>query len=109
MGSRGNTYGASYSREGDAIYQTNHGCAEDLVGTDRVNPAAQILGLAMLVREQFGWDGIAQSLVGAVRATWRAGLVTPDLEAPGMTVVGTQEWMQASLRNLSEHLAWDPA
>jgi len=109
MGSRGNTYGASYATDGAAVYQTNHGCAEDLAGTDSVNPAGQILSLAMLVRDQFAWDRVASSLVNAVRATWRAGLVTPDLAAPGLTVVGTGEWMRASLQNLSEQLACDPA
>jgi isocitrate/isopropylmalate dehydrogenase len=113
MGSRGNTYGASYSAAGAAIYQTNHGSAQRLKGTDRVNPAGQILSLAMLVREQFGWDAVAQALVDAVRATWQAGIVTPDLEAPGMTPVGTREWTRASLHNLRgrspERLAWHPA
>lgn len=109
MGSRGNTYGASYSPAGAAIYQTNHGCAEDLAGSDRVNPAGQILSLAMLVRDRFGWADVADSLVGAVRATWRAGIVTPDLAGPGMTVVGTREWVRASIRNLSGRFAWEPA
>lgn len=109
MGSRGNTYGASHSREGAAVYQTNHGSANDLTGTDRVNPAGQIFSLAMLVRERFGWDEVAESLVGAVRATWQAGIVTPDLEAPGLTVVGTRDWMAASLEHLTERLACDPA
>lgn len=109
MGSRGNTYGASYSSDGATIYQTNHGCATDLEGTDRVNPAAQIFSVAMLVRERFGWDDVASALVDAVRATWRSGVVTPDLEAPGLTVVGTGEWMRACQGNLSERLAWAPA
>jgi len=109
MGSRGNTYGASYSRDGAAIYQTNHGSAEDLEGSDTVNPAGQILSLAMLVREQFGWEEVATSLVDAVRATWRSGTVTADLAAPGLTVVGTQEWMRASFENLTEQLACEPA
>jgi 3-isopropylmalate dehydrogenase len=109
MGSRGNTYGASYSPAGAAIYQTNHGCANDLAGTDTVNPAGQILSLAMLVRERFGWDDVADAITAAVRATWRAGVVTPDLAAPGLTVVGTREWMDAALGNVSEQLAWHPA
>ena len=109
MGSRGNTFGASYSRDGGAIYQTNHGCAADLEGFDRVNPAGQIFSLAMLVREQFGWDDVADALVGAVRATWRSGVVTADLEFPGSTVVGTQEWMRSCLTILSEQPACEPA
>ncbi len=108
MGSRGNTYGASYSREGAAIYQTNHGCANDLEGTDQVNPAGQILSLAMLVYDHFGWEDVAAALVEAVRATWRSGMVTPDLEAPGLTTVGTAEWMRACLGNVRQ-LACDPA
>ena len=50
----------------------------------------------MLVRHQFGWDAVADSLVGAVRATWDARTVTPDLDAPGLNGVGTREWMAAS-------------
>ena len=109
MGSRGNTFGASYSQNGGAIYQTNHGCAADLEGFDRVNPAGQIFSLAMLVRERFGWDDVADSLVGAVRSTWRSGVVTADLEFPGSTVVGTQEWMRSCLTILSEQPACEPA
>lgn len=109
MGSRGNTFGASFSRDGAAIYQTNHGCAADLEGIDRVNPAGQIFSLAMLVRERFGWDDVADSLVGAVRSTWRSGIVTADLEFPGSKVVGTQEWMRSCLTSLSEQPACEPA
>lgn len=109
MGSRGNTYGASYSPAGAAIFQTNHGSAQDLEGTDTVNPAGQILSMAMLVRDRFGWAEVADSLVGAVRSTWRAGIVTPDLAGPGMTAVGTRQWMQAVIRNLSGRFACEPA
>jgi 3-isopropylmalate dehydrogenase len=108
MGSRGNTYGASYSRDGAAIYQTNHGCAEDIEGADRVNPAGQILSLAMLVREHFGWENVAAAMVGSVRATWRSGIVTADLAAPGLRSVGTTEWMRACLGNVRQ-LACEPA
>jgi isocitrate/isopropylmalate dehydrogenase len=108
MGSRGNTYGASYSRDGKAIYQTNHGSAADIAGADRVNPAGQILSLALLVREQLGWDDVAAVMTGSVRATWRSGLVTADLDGPGLTTVGTSEWMRACLGNVRQ-LACDPA
>jgi 3-isopropylmalate dehydrogenase len=43
VGSRGLGYSASFSGNGGAVYQTNHGAAYDLVGTDRANPAGQIL------------------------------------------------------------------
>jgi 3-isopropylmalate dehydrogenase len=108
MGSRGNTYGASYSRDGSAIYQTNHGCAADIAGADRVNPAGQILSLALLVREHLGWENVAAAMTGSVRATWREGIVTADLEGPGLTTVGTAEWMRACLANVRQ-LACDPA
>src|SRR5262249_12944766 len=35
MASRGLCHGASYSAEGAAVYQTNHGAAHDLSGSDR--------------------------------------------------------------------------
>ena len=42
LGSRGVSFSGNYSEAGNAAYQTNHGAAYDLAGTDRANPAGQI-------------------------------------------------------------------
>src|SRR5207244_11633630 len=69
-GSRGLTFGASYSGEGAAIYQTNHGAAYYLAGSDMANPAGQIFSVAMMLREAFGLRTEAQWIEYSVRAVW---------------------------------------
>ena len=41
LGSRGLSYSGNFSSRGAAVYQTNHGAALDLAGTDRANPMGQ--------------------------------------------------------------------
>jgi 3-isopropylmalate dehydrogenase len=91
MGSRALSYGASFASAPRAVYQTNHGAAFDLVGTDRANPAAQILSLAMMLRESFGLEREASVIEEGLRDTWRQGWRTPDLATPGTRHVGTRE------------------
>jgi 3-isopropylmalate dehydrogenase len=91
MGSRGLTYGASYAASGAAVYQTNHGAAYDLAGTDRANPAGQILALAMMLRESFGLAAEAERVEAALRRVWGEGWRTDDLKEPGCRVAGTRE------------------
>jgi len=90
-GSRGLTYGASYSDNGAAVYQTNHGSAYDLVGKNSANPVGQILSFAMLLRESFGLEDEAEAIVEAIRSVWAQGFRTPDLMEPECTRVGTIE------------------
>ncbi len=90
MGSRGLTHGGSFSAAGAAVYQTNHGAAHDLAGTDRANPVGQILSLAMLLRESFGLPREAALIEGAVDEVWRQGWRTEDLAGDGGRVVGTR-------------------
>jgi len=90
MGSRGLTHAGSFSARGAAVYQTNHGAAHDLAGTDRANPVGQILSLAMLLRESFGLGRQAAFIEDAVAEVWRQGWRTEDLAARGHRVVGTR-------------------
>lgn len=90
-GSRGLTYGASFSSTGAAVYQTNHGAAYDLAGTDRANPVGQMLALAYLLRESLDLPHCAAAIERAIRATWATGYVTEDLAAAGSRVVSTSE------------------
>jgi 3-isopropylmalate dehydrogenase len=79
LGSRGLAYGASYNERGDGVYQTNHGAAYDISGSDRANPVGQILSLAMLLRESLGLGREARALEAGVRAVWSDGGTTADL------------------------------
>jgi 3-isopropylmalate dehydrogenase len=92
LGSRGLCYGASFSSDGAAVYQTNHGSAHDLAGTDRANPAGQLLSLAMLLRESLGLPAEASLVERALGLVWREGWRTFDLVEPGARVIGTREF-----------------
>ncbi|HHY84118.1 MAG TPA: 3-isopropylmalate dehydrogenase [Verrucomicrobia bacterium] len=90
VGSRGLTFSGNYNSHGHAVYQTNHGCAHDLAGTDTANPAGQMLSLAMLLRESFGCHDAAALMIDALSETWRQGWRTADVAGPGTRVLGTQ-------------------
>jgi 3-isopropylmalate dehydrogenase len=91
LGSRGLSYGGNFAMGSAAVYQTNHGAAMDLAGTDAANPVGQIFALAMLLRESFGLRREASMIESAVRAVWRDGRRTRDLARAGDRVVGTRE------------------
>jgi len=91
LGSRGLTYSANFAASGAAVYQTNHGAALDLAGTDRANPAGQIHSLAMLLRESFGLVDAAAIVEAAIAEVWREGWRTDDLPESGGRAVGTRE------------------
>jgi 3-isopropylmalate dehydrogenase len=90
LGSRGVTFSGNFDSHGNAVYQTNHGCAHDLAGTDKANPAGQILSLAMLLRESFGLDEAANLVERSLAQVWREGWRTEDLPEPGCRVLGTR-------------------
>ncbi len=91
IGSRGISYSGNYSGTGGAVYQTNHGAARDLAGTDHANPVGQILSLAMMLRESFALDREASSIEAAIQWAWKEGWRTQDVAVPGSRVVGTSE------------------
>ena len=91
VGSRGLTYSANFATSGAAVYQTNHGAALDLAGTDRANPAGQIYSLAMLLRESLGLVEAATIVEAALVDVWREGWRTDDLPEAGGRPVGTRE------------------
>ena len=74
-----------------AVYQTNHGAAHDLAGTNVANPVGQIYSLAMLLRESFGLAAAADQVEHAVRKVWQEGWRTADLWEPGCRPAGTRE------------------
>lgn len=79
LGSRGVSFGASYTARGEGVYQTNHGAAHDIAGSGRANPVGQILSLAMTLRESLSMSREGRALEEGVRDTWDAGCATRDL------------------------------
>jgi 3-isopropylmalate dehydrogenase len=97
LGSRGMSCSANLGDGGRGVFQTGHGAAYDLAGSDRANPLGQIHALGLLLRESFGLEQLALQLQAAIEDTLAAGWRTPDIAAPGSRVVGTQQ--------LAEHVA----
>jgi 3-isopropylmalate dehydrogenase len=91
VGSRALSYSGNFSPDGDAVYQTNHGAAYDIAGTDRANPVGQILSAAMLLRHSLGLEREADAIEAGVRQAWRQGARTADLDGVSDAAVGTQE------------------
>ncbi|MEO7931565.1 MAG: isocitrate/isopropylmalate family dehydrogenase [Chthoniobacterales bacterium] len=100
-GARGLTYGGSFSKTGAAVYQTNHGAAYDLTGTDVANPVGQILSLAMLLRMSFGLQRESNAIEQAVQTAWRDGWRTADLPEAGTRCVGTAEFAARVVERLA--------
>ena len=91
LGSRGLSFSGNFAASGHAVYQTNHGSAHDLTGTDRANPVGQIAALAMLLRESFGLLDESAHIERSVAEVWRQGWRTDDLAESGCRLAGTQE------------------
>ena len=108
LGSRAVTFSGNFASDGPAVYQTNHGAALDLTGTDRANPAGQVLSLAMLLRESFGREREAALVEGALRHVWRAGFTTSDLSLPEARVVGTREMCERIVEMARRLVAENP-
>ena len=88
VGSFGLAPGASFG-EDVAIFEAAHGAALDLVGQNRVNPAAMILCGAMLL-EHLGEIEPAQRIRDAIRNVIKEGrAVTPDLGGNAKTTAMT--------------------
>jgi 3-isopropylmalate dehydrogenase len=109
LGSRGVSCSSNYGIDGRAVYQTGHGAAYDLAGTDRANPIGQILSLAMLLHESFALDGLAAAIRAAVEDTLARGWRTADILAPGCREVGTRELAARIGERLLERLRHTPA
>jgi 3-isopropylmalate dehydrogenase len=101
LGSRGMALSANYGAGGRAVYQTGHGAAYDLAGTDTANPVAQIQSLAMLLRESLGLPDAARAVEEAVIDTLATGVRTADVAGPDSTVVGTRALTERIAANVS--------
>lgn len=100
-GSRGLTFGASYSANGGAVYQTNYGAAHDRSEADTANPVGQIFSVAMMLREAFALPAAAQLVEDSVRSIWRAGWRTADLAEPGCRIAGPRQFGELVANEIS--------
>jgi 3-isopropylmalate dehydrogenase len=90
VGSIGMLPSASLDANGKGLYEPIHGSAPDLAGSDRANPLATILSVAMMFRHTFSRADVADRIEGAVRAALRRGLRTADIAGAGEASVGTR-------------------
>ena len=89
-GSIGMLPSASLDVAGKGLYEPIHGSAPDLAGTNRANPLATILSVAMMFRYTFARADLASRIEAAVRKVLAAGLRTGDIAAAGEAAVGTR-------------------
>ena len=80
---------ASLDERGKGLYEPIHGSAPDIAGKNVANPLAAILSAAMMLRYSLDRDGVADRVEAAVRRVLAGRLRTADIDAPGMTRVGT--------------------
>ena len=90
-GSIGMLPSASLDASGKGLYEPIHGAAPDIAGKGVANPLATILSVALLLRYSLDEPALADRIERAVGRVLDDGLRTPDIESPGMTVVGTKE------------------
>lgn len=102
LGSRGMSYSANFGPAGRAVYQTGHGAAHDLAGSDRANPIAQILSLATMLRESFGLPDAAHRIEDAITVVLAAGMRTADVAGSTHRVLGTRAMTERIVHALAD-------
>lgn len=88
LASRGMSYSGNFSGDGHGVFQTGHGAAYDIEGTDTANPLGQILSLAMMLEDAFDWPEGARLVRAAVSLTLGRGIRTADIQGNAYRVVG---------------------
>ncbi len=88
-GSIGMLPSASLDHSGKGLFEPVHGSAPDIAGTDRANPLATILSLAMMLRYSLNRSDLASRLEGAVGQVLADGYRTEDITEDGKETVGT--------------------
>lgn len=90
-GSIGMLPSASLRADSYGLYEPIHGSAPDIAGTDKANPIAMILSVAMMLRHTFNLTEEAQAIENAVSATLDENYRTVDIASENMKIVGTKE------------------
>jgi 3-isopropylmalate dehydrogenase len=100
-GSIGMLPSASLASDGSGMYEPCHGSAPDIAGQNIANPLATILSLSMLFRYSLSESVVADQIEQAVSQVLSDGLRTKDIDAEGMTCVGTNEMGDAVVKAMS--------
>jgi len=102
-GSLGMLPSASLGEGGFGLYEPVHGSAPDIAGSDRANPLAAILSVAMLLETSLGCPAAAAEVRGAVQAALARGYRTQDLLLAGeeRETLGCRAMADAVLAGLS--------
>ena len=90
-GSIGMLPSASLNASGFGMYEPIHGSAPDIAGTNKANPLATILALAMLLRYSLDEEAAARRVEAAVRKVLADGVRTADIARPGDKVSSCTE------------------
>ena len=102
VGGVGISPGANINFEtGTAVFEANHGSAEDLAGKNLANPSSLILSGEMMLR-YLGWHEAADLVRKGIEAAIRTRNVTFDLakQIEGAQALGTREFAQAVMDNI---------
>ncbi len=81
-GSLGLLASASLNESGFGLYEPPGGSAQDIAGTGKANPIAQILSVALMLRFSFHEEHAAQAIENAVSLCLKKGLRTRDILGP---------------------------
>lgn len=90
-GSIGMLPSASLADGNFGMYEPVHGSAPDIAGTDKANPIATILSVAMMLRYTFNLSEEADAVEDAVRRFLANGYRTADIAGTDDAVSGTVE------------------
>ena len=94
--------GANINYEtGTAVFEANHGSAEELAGKNLANPSSLILSGEMMLR-YLGWPESADLVRRGIEETIHARKVTFDLarQIEGAQTMGTREFAQSVINNI---------
>ena len=82
-GSIGLLPSASLNEQGKGLYEPAHGSAPDIAGTDKANPLATLLSLALLLRHSLHEHQSANHLENAINEVLQSGKRTVDIHTLG--------------------------
>jgi len=88
---------------GTALFEANHGSAQDIAGLNKANPSSLILSAEMLLR-YIEWSEAADLIHKGVTESIRQKKVTFDLavQIDGATALGTQEFADTIISTMKE-------
>ena len=85
-----------------AYFEPIHGSAPSLAGTDRANPLATILSVAMMLRYSFDLQDQADLVDRTIANLLASGLRTADIMQEGKAKVSTSVMADAIIRELDK-------